>query len=105
MPCPRCMARLGSDLKEHQVDPKLAQKMEELRKAIITIYPGRDALRAGISKIGEGAACLCNMFMTTQEHWPIYRLCSGREDAAETAMHQWSAERAGGLPNRICKRV
>ena len=38
-PSPRCMDTLRSDLKEHQVDPKLAQKMEELKKAIITIDP------------------------------------------------------------------
>ena len=29
---PRCMDKLQSDLKEHQVDPKLAQKIEELKK-------------------------------------------------------------------------
>ena len=32
MPSPRCMDKLRNDLKEHQVDPKLAQKMEELKK-------------------------------------------------------------------------
>ena len=46
-PSLRCMDNLRSDLKEHQVDPKLAQKMEELKKAIITIDPGRDAPRTG----------------------------------------------------------
>ena len=30
-PSPRCMDKLRSDMKEHQVDPKLAQKMEELK--------------------------------------------------------------------------
>ena len=44
-PSPRCMDKLQSDLKEHQVDPKLAQKMEELKKAIITIDP--DATHPG----------------------------------------------------------
>ena len=34
---------LRSDLKEHQVDPKLAQKVEELKIAIIKIDRGRDA--------------------------------------------------------------
>ena len=69
-PSPRCMDKLRSDLKEHQVDPKLAQKMEELKKAITTIdrtrrIPVRD-------KIGKGAACLCNnMFMSTQERSPF----------------------------------
>ena len=47
-PSPRCMDKLRSDLKEHQVDPKLAQKMEELIKTIITIDPGRDTPRTGI---------------------------------------------------------
>ena len=47
-PSPRCMDKLRNDLKEHQVDPKLAQKMEELKKAIITIDPGRSAPRTGI---------------------------------------------------------
>ncbi len=46
-PSPTCMDKLRSaDLKEHQVDPQLAQKMEELKKkTIITIDPGRDAPR------------------------------------------------------------
>ena len=44
-PSPRCMDKLRSDLKEHQVDQKLARKMEELKKAIITIDRGRDAPR------------------------------------------------------------
>ena len=52
--------------------------------------------------IGKGAACLCiNIFMTTQERSPFYRLCSDKEDAAEAAMHQSTAEGAGCLPNRI----
>ena len=42
------------------------------------------------------------MFVTTQEHSPLYRLCSGKEDAPEAAIHQSAAEGAGGLPNRIC---
>ena len=44
------------------------------------------------------------MFVTTKEHSPLYRLCSGKEDASEAAMHQSAAEgaAAGGLPNRIC---
>ena len=54
-PSPKCMDKLRSDLKEHQVNQTLAQKMEELKKAIITIDPGRDAPR-----IGKGAACWCN---------------------------------------------
>ena len=40
---PRCIDNLQSDLKEHQVDPKLAQKMEEFKIAIVTIDPGRDS--------------------------------------------------------------
>ena len=57
------MDKLRSDLKEHQVDPKLAQRREDLKKAIITIDPGREAPRTGIR-----SACLCNdMFMSTQE--------------------------------------
>ena len=44
-PSPRCMNKLRSDLKEHQFDPKLAQIMEELKKAIITIDP--DATHPG----------------------------------------------------------
>ena len=36
-PSPIFMDRLGSDLKEHQVGPKLAQKMEEWRNPIITV--------------------------------------------------------------------
>ena len=47
--------------------------------------------------IGKSAACLCNnMFMSTQERSPFQRLCSGKEEAAETAMHQSAAEGAGG---------
>ena len=42
--------------------------------------------------------------MTTQEHSPFYRLCSGEEDAAETVMHQSATEGTGCLPNRICKQ-
>ena len=33
-----------------------------------------------------------DIFMTTREHSPLYRLWSGKEDAAETAMHQSAAE-------------
>ena len=40
-PSKRCMDTFRSDQKEHQVDPKLAQKIEELKKAIITIGPGQ----------------------------------------------------------------
>ena len=47
-PSARCIDTLQSDQKEHQVDPKLAQTMEELEKAIITVGPGRDAPRTGI---------------------------------------------------------
>ena len=57
-PSPRCMDKLRSDLKEHQVDPKLAQKMEELKKAIITIDPGRDALRTGIRSAKVQHVCV-----------------------------------------------
>ena len=105
LPSPRCMDRLRSDMKEHQVDQKFAQKMvEELRKAIITIDSGCDVPRTGV-RSAKGAACLCNnIFMTTQEHSPFYLIFSGKQDAAETAMHQSADEGAGGLPNRICKR-
>ena len=42
-PSPRCIDNSRSDLKEHHVDPKLAQKMEEFKIAIITIDHGRDS--------------------------------------------------------------
>ena len=61
-PSPRCMDKLRSDLKEHQVDPKLAQKLEELKKAIITIDLGRDAPRAGIrsAKVQHVYVIICS---------------------------------------------
>ena len=34
MPSPRCMDKLRSDLTEHQVDAKIVEKMEELKKSI-----------------------------------------------------------------------
>ena len=43
------------------------------------------------------------MFVTTQEHSPLYRLCSGKEDASEAVTYQSAAEGAGGLPKRILK--
>ena len=58
MPSPRCMDILRSDLKEQQVDPKLAQKMEEWRKTIITIDPGRDAPRTWIRSAKVQHACV-----------------------------------------------
>ena len=45
---------------------------------------------------------MVGMFVTTQEHSPLYRLFSGKEDASEAAMHQSAAEGAGCLPNIIC---
>ena len=70
-PSPRCMDTLRSDLKEHQVDPKLAQKMEELKKSNHNDRP-RTQRTADRAKIGKGAACLCNnMFMSTQERLPF----------------------------------
>ena len=61
-PSPRCMDKLRSDLKEHQVDPKLAQKMEELKKAIITIDPGCNAPRTGIrsAKVQHVCVMICS---------------------------------------------
>ena len=61
-PSPRCMDRLRSDLKEHNVDSKLAQKMEELKKAIITIDPGCDAPRTGIrsAKVQHVCVIICS---------------------------------------------
>ena len=56
-PSLRCMDNLRSDLKEHQVDPKLAQKMEELKKAIITIDP--DATHPGQGEDRQ----MCSMFV------------------------------------------
>ena len=41
-PTLKCMDILRSDLKEHQVDPKLAQKMEEWREAFKAIDTGRE---------------------------------------------------------------
>ena len=57
-PSPIFMDRSGSDLKEHQVDPKLARKMEEWRKAIITIDPECDASRAGIRSAKVQHVCV-----------------------------------------------
>ena len=58
-PSPRYIDTLRSDLKEHQVDPKLAQKMEELKIAIITIDPGRDAPgRTGIRSVKVQHVCV-----------------------------------------------
>ena len=70
-PSPRCMETLRSDLKEHQVEPKLAQKMEELKKAIITIDPERDAHRTGIRSAKAQHVCVIIMFMSTQERSPF----------------------------------
>ncbi len=55
---PRCKDTLRSDLKEHKVDPKLAEKMEEFKIAIITIDPGRDAPRTGIRSAKVQHACV-----------------------------------------------
>ena len=41
------MDRVRSDLKQHQLDPKLAQNREGWRKGIMAINPDRD-------KIGKG---------------------------------------------------
>ena len=57
-PSPRCIDNLRSDLKEHQVDPKLAEKMEEFKIAIITIDPGRDAPRTGIRSAKVQHVCI-----------------------------------------------
>ena len=57
-PSPRSMDKFRTDLKEHQLDPKLAQKMEELKKAIITIDPGRDAPRTGIRSAKVQHVCV-----------------------------------------------
>ena len=71
-PSQRCIDTLRSDPKERQVDPKLAQKMEELKIAIIKIDPGRDAPRTGIRSAKVQHDCLCNnMFMSTQERSPF----------------------------------
>ena len=61
-PSQRCMDKLRSDLKEHQVDPKRVQKMEESKKAIITIDPGRDAPRTGIrsAKVQHVCVIICS---------------------------------------------
>ena len=69
-PSPRCMDKLRSDLKEHKVDPKLTQKMEEL-KSNNNDRP-RTRRTPDWDKIGKGAACLCkNMFMSIQERLPF----------------------------------
>ena len=57
-PSPRCIDNLRSDLKEHQVDPKLAQKMEEFKIAILTIDPGRDSPRTGIRSAKVQHVCV-----------------------------------------------
>ena len=44
------------------------------------------------------------MFVQYYFHVNPSAFASGKEDAAETAMHQSAAEGAGGLPNRICKK-
>ena len=61
-PSPRCMETLRSHLK---VEPKLAQKMEELKKAIITIDPEHDAHRTGIRSAKAQHVCVIIMFMST----------------------------------------
>ena len=57
-PSPRCIDNLRSDLKEYQVDPKLAQKMEEFKIAILTIDPGRDSPRTGIRSAKVQHVCV-----------------------------------------------
>ena len=61
-PSPRCIDNLRSDLKEHQVDPKLAQKMEEFNIAIITIGPGRDSPRTGIRSAKVHMTCRFHIY-------------------------------------------
>ena len=36
------MDRVRSDLKQHQLDPKIAQNLEAWRKAVMAINPGKD---------------------------------------------------------------
>ncbi len=61
-PSPRSIDNLRSDLKEHQVDPKLAQKMEEFKIAILTIDPGRDSPRTRIrsAKVQHVCVLICS---------------------------------------------
>ena len=61
-PSPRCIDNLRSDLKEYQVDPKLAEKMEEFKIAIITIDPGHDAPRTEIrsAKVQHVCVIICS---------------------------------------------
>ena len=61
-PSPRCIDNLRSDLKEQQVDPKLAQRMEEFKIAIVTIDPGRDSPRTGIrsAKVQHVCVIICS---------------------------------------------
>ena len=46
----RWMDRVRSDLKQHQLDPKLTQNREAWRKAVMAIDPNRD-------KIGKDEQC------------------------------------------------
>ena len=58
-PSSRCMDKPRSDLNVHQVDPKLAQKMEEFKKSYhITIDPGRDAPWTGIRSAKVQHVCV-----------------------------------------------
>ena len=102
-PSPRCMDKFRTDLKEHQVDPKLAQKMEELKKAIITIDPGRDAPRTGIRSAKVQHVCVI-IFSCQPRSVRLFNGCALVKKMLQTAMHQSAAEGAGGLPNRICKK-
>ena len=60
-PSPRCKDTLRSDLKEHQVDPKLAQKMEEFKKTNHNDRAGRDAPRTGIRSAKVQHVCVIVM--------------------------------------------
>ena len=101
MPTPRCIDCLRSDLKAHQVDSKLAQKMEEWRKAIVAIDPGRDAPRTGIR------SAKVKFFVYLHDSIRLFtdRAVIKIEDAAETVIiRQSAAEGSGCLPNRICNK-
>ena len=99
-PSPRCIDTLRSDLKEHQVDPKLAQKMEELKIAIIKIDPGRDASRRGIRSAKVQHVCVM-IFSCQPRSVRLFNGCALVKKMLQKlpCINRLLKE----LPNRICK--
>ena len=59
-PSPRCMDKLRSDLKEHQVDAKPAQKMEELKKSIHNDRPRTRRTGIRSAKVQHVCVIVCS---------------------------------------------